>query len=63
MKEIILNHPMIEHKISILRSKTSSTKEFRELISEIATILCLEALKEILIEAETEINKEEEIDG
>ena len=46
MKEIILNHPMIEHKISILRSKTTSTKEFRELISEIATILCLEALKD-----------------
>lgn len=46
MKEIILNHPMIEHKISILRSEKTSTKEFRELISEIATILCLEALKD-----------------
>ncbi len=37
---------MIEHKISILRSEKTSTKEFRELISEIATILCLEALKD-----------------
>lgn len=46
MKEIILNHPMIEHKISILRSEKTSTKEFRELIGEIATILCLEALKD-----------------
>ena len=46
MKEIILNHPMVEHKISILRSETTSTKEFRELISELATILCLEALKD-----------------
>ena len=58
MKEIILNHPMIEHKISILRSKTTSTKEFRELISEIATILCLEALKDAPlkeIEVETPI--------
>ena len=60
MKEIILNHPMIEHKISILRSKTTSTKEFRELISEIATILCLEALKDAPlkeIEVETPITK------
>ncbi|MGN1352875.1 MAG: uracil phosphoribosyltransferase [Bacilli bacterium] len=60
MKEIILNHPMIEHKISILRSKTTSTKEFRELISEIATILCLEALKDAPlkeIEVETPIAK------
>ena len=60
MKEIILNHPMIEHKISILRSKTTSTKEFRELISEIATILCLEALKDATlkeIEVETPITK------
>ena len=46
MKEIILNHPMIEHKISILRNEKTSTKEFRELIGEIATILCLEALKD-----------------
>ena len=46
MKEIILNHPMIEHKISILRNEKTSTKEFRELISEIATILCFEALKD-----------------
>ena len=60
MKEIILNHPMIEHKISILRSKTTSTKEFRELISEIATILCLEVLKDAPlkeIEVETPIAK------
>ena len=60
MKEIILNHPMIEHKISILRSKMTSTKEFRELISEIASILCLEALKDAPlkeIEVETPITK------
>ena len=46
MKEIVLNHPMIEHKISILRDEKTSTKEFRELISEIGMILCLEALKD-----------------
>lgn len=60
MKEIVLNHPMVAHKISILRSKETSTKEFRELISELATILCLEALKDAPlkeIEVETPIEK------
>ena len=40
---------MIEHKISILRNEKTSTKEFRELISEIAMILCYEALKDASI--------------
>ena len=50
MKEIILNHPMIKHKISVLRSETTSTKEFRELISEIAMLLCYEAMKDAKLE-------------
>lgn len=44
--EHILDHPMIKHKISILRNEKTSTKEFRELISEIAMLLCYEALKD-----------------
>jgi len=44
--EHILNHPMIKHKISILRQEKTSTKEFRELISEIAMLLCYEALQD-----------------
>lgn len=46
MKEIVLNHPMVKHKISILRSEKTSTKEFRELITEISTLLCYEALSD-----------------
>lgn len=46
MKEVILNHPMIKHKIAILRNEKTGTKEFRELISEIAVQLCYEALKD-----------------
>ena len=60
MEEIILKHPLVEHKISILRKKDTSTKEFRELISELATILCFEALKDATlkdIEIETPITK------
>ena len=60
MKEIILNHPLVEHKISILRRKETSTKEFRELISELAMFLCFEALKDAKlkdVEVETPIAK------
>ena len=50
MKEIILNHPMVKHKISVLRNEKTSTKEFRELISEIAMLLCYEALSDAKLE-------------
>ena len=50
MKEIVLNHPMVKHKISILRDEKTSTKEFIELISEIAMLLCYEALKDAQLE-------------
>ena len=46
MKETILNHPLIDHKISILRNYNTGTKEFRELISEISTILIYEAMRD-----------------
>ena len=41
-----LKHPLIEHKLAILRDKNTGTKEFREIISEIAMFLCYEALKD-----------------
>ena len=44
--EKIMNHPLIKHKISILRNEKTSTKEFRELISEIAMLLCYEAFSD-----------------
>lgn len=39
IKEI--KHPLLEHKLSILRDRKTGTKEFREIVSEIATILML----------------------
>lgn len=54
MKTIELKHPLIEHKLAILRDKRTGTKEFRELISEISTVLCYEAMKDAKLE-ETEI--------
>lgn len=54
MKEIVLNHPLIEHKLSILRNKKTGTKEFREIVGELAMFLCYEAMKDAQLE-ETEI--------
>lgn len=45
MNVIELNHPLVEHKLAILRDKTTGTKEFREVVSELATILCYETMK------------------
>ncbi len=47
MKVEELKHPLIEHKLAILRDKKTGTKEFRELISEIASVLCYEAMKDV----------------
>ncbi len=60
MKAIELDHPLIEHKLSILRDKKTGTKEFRELIKEIAMFLCYEAMKDVKLvktEIETPIQK------
>lgn len=46
MKVEELNHPLIEHKLAILRDKNTGTKEFREIVSELATMLCYEAMKD-----------------
>ena len=55
-----LNHPLIEHKLAILRNKETATKEFRELVSELAMFLCYEAMKDAKLESkeiETPIQK------
>ena len=60
MKAIELKHPLIEHKLAILRDKKTGTKEFRELVSELATMLCYEAMKDAElheVEIETPIQK------
>ena len=54
MNEIVLNHPLITHKLGILRDVNTGTKEFRELVTEISTLLCYEATKDAKLE-ETEI--------
>lgn len=43
----ILDHPLIRHKVAIIRDKNTTTKQFREVISEIATLMAFEAFKEV----------------
>ena len=47
---VVLDHPLIEHKLSILRDKNTGTKEFRELVGEIGMFLCYEAMKDAKLE-------------
>lgn len=47
MSVVELNHPLVEHKLAILRDEKTGTKEFRELISEIASLLCYEAMRKV----------------
>ena len=47
----IVDHPLIQHKISLLRDRSTGTKEFRDLVSEIAMLLCYEATRDLPTEA------------
>lgn len=67
-KVITMNHPLIQHKIGIMRRKTTSTKEFRDLVSEVAMLICYEATRDLPladIEIETPLVKTiaQEIEG
>ena len=57
---IIMDHPLIQHKISMLRDKATGTNEFRSLVSEIAMLMAYEALRDLPteeVEIETPIEK------
>lgn len=49
----VLDHPLITHKLAVLRDKKTGTKEFRELVNEIATFLCYEAMSDAKLESVT----------
>ncbi len=59
-KVIIMDHPLIQHKIGIIRDKKTGTKEFREIISEIAMLETYESTRNLVledVEIETPISK------
>lgn len=43
----IMDHPLIQHKLTILRDERTGSKQFRELVSEIATLICFEATRDL----------------
>jgi len=47
----VFDHPLILHKLSILRDKNTGVKEFRELVGEIAGLMCYEATRNLSVEA------------
>ena len=49
-KVVILDHPLIQHKLSILRDKNTSTKDFRQLINEISMLMIYEATRDLPME-------------
>ena len=54
----IVDHPLIQHKISLLRDRNTGTKEFRDMVSEVAMLLCYEATRDLPteeVEVETPI--------
>lgn len=56
----IMDHPLIQHKIGLIRKKETGTKDFRQTISEIAMLICYEATRELKlsdVEIETPICK------
>lgn len=61
MKNVmIFDHPLIQHKTTILRMKETTNKEFRELVEEITMLMCYEALRDLPVEdveIETPIKK------
>lgn len=64
----VFDHPLIQHKISLLRDKNTGTKEFRELVSEVAMLMGYEVtrnlpLKEVEIETPVGIAKTKVISG
>lgn len=67
-KVFIFDHPLIQHKISLLRDKNTSTKEFRELVSEISMLMGYEVtrnmpLKDVEIETPVAVSKTKVISG
>ncbi len=56
----VLDHPLLQHKLSILRNKDTGVKDFREVVGEIATLMCYEATRDLptkAVEIETPVAK------
>ncbi len=46
----VVDHPLVQHKLTLMRDKTASTKHFRELLNEIGMLICYEVTRELPLE-------------
>jgi len=46
----VLDHPLLQHKLAVLRDKNTGVKEFREVVTEMATLMCYEATRDRALE-------------
>lgn len=56
----VLDHPLLQHKLSILRDEKTGVKDFRQVVSEIATLMCYEATRDLPVkevEIQTPVSK------
>ena len=59
-KLVVMDHPLIQHKVSLIRNKCTGTKEFRELVEEIAMLMAYEVTRDLPlkeVEIETPVAK------
>ena len=49
-KVLVMEHPLIQHKVGIIRRKEVGSKDFREIISEIAMYMCYEATRDLKLQ-------------
>ncbi len=57
---VVVDHPLIQHKLTLIRDKNRSTKSFRELLAEIGMLLCYEVTRDLpltKVEIETPLTK------
>ena len=57
----VMDHPLIQHKISYIRSEEVGSKEFREIVGEIASLMCYEATRDLKLEDVSNEQLEENI--
>ena len=46
-KVLVMDHPLIQHKVSLMRDKETGTKEFRELLNEISMLMAYEVTRDL----------------
>ncbi len=59
----VVDHPLVQHKLSIMRDKNTSTRGFRQLLREIALLLCYEVTRDLELTTETIETPMEEMDA